>query len=169
MGYPIFYSDQEAKRLLNTNEELKKEVITIFGAETYVNGELQRAYLAQKVFNDTSLLEQLNAVVHPSVRRAFERWVSLQTSTLVFNEAAILFETGGYKSYDANVLVTASIETRIQRVMKRDNTDREAVIKRMEKQWSDEKKEKLADYIIKNEKDTPLLPQIITLINDLNK
>jgi dephospho-CoA kinase len=166
MGYPVFYSDQEAKRLYNENPLLKKQLVALFGPAIYRDGQLNKAFLAQQLFSNAELKAQVTALVHPLVRKAFEVWAQQQVSDLVFNEAAILFETGAYKDFDATVLVTAPIETRIERVQKRDLISREAVLQRIVNQWPDSKKMNLTTYIITND-GQPLLQQIEDVISKL--
>jgi len=166
MGYPIFYSDQEAKRLYDENPVLQKQLVDLFGPAIYRDGQLNKAFLAQQLFSNAELKAQVTALVHPLVRKAFEVWAQQQVSDLVFNEAAILFETGAYKDFDATVLVTAPIETRIERVQKRDLISREAVLQRIANQWPDSKKINLTTYIITND-GQPLLQQIEDVISKL--
>lgn len=167
LGYPVFYSDVEAKEILNTNADVIQSIIAVFGEEAYMDGQLNRSFIAKIVFNNQELLTKINSIVHPAVGAAFVNWAENQSAELVFNEAAILFETGGYKRNHANILVTADAETRIERVMKRDNLSREAVLNRMDKQWPDDKKEKLADYVVYNDNQHMLIPQVIELIAKL--
>lgn len=167
-GYPVFYSDKAAKEILNSNEDVKTKIREIFGVEAYKNEELNRPFIAQKIFTDQNLLTAINNVVHPAVRQSFSNWAEKQTTTLVFNEAAILFETGAYKLYDATVLATAPEAIRIERVMKRDHISAEAVHKRINKQWPDAEKENLADHVLINDNSTLLIPQVNDLIAKLN-
>lgn len=166
MGYPVFYSDHEAKRLYDENPVLQKQLVDLFGPAIYRDGQLNKAFLAQQLFSNAELKAQVTALVHPLVRKAFEVWAQQQTSDLIFNEAAILFETGAYKDFDATVLVTAPIETRIERVQKRDLISREAVLQRIANQWPDSKKMNLTTYIITND-GQPLLQQIEDVISKL--
>lgn len=166
MGYPVFYSDQEAKRLYDENPVLQKQLVDLFGPAIYRDGQLNKAFLAQQLFSSAELKAQVTALVHPLVRKAFEVWAQQQVSDLVFNEAAILFETGAYKDFDATVLVMAPIETRIERVQKRDLISREAVLQRIANQWPDSKKMNLTTYIITND-GQPLLQQIEDVISKL--
>ena len=166
MGYPVFYSDQEAKRLYDENPVLQKQLVDLFGPAIYRDGQLNKAFFAQQLFSNAELKAQVTALVHPLVRKAFEVWAQQQASDLVFNEAAILFETGAYKDFDATVLVTAPIETRIERVQKRDLISREAVLQRIANQWPDSKKMNLSTYIITND-GQPLLQQIEDVISKL--
>jgi dephospho-CoA kinase len=167
-GYPIFYSDKAAKNILNSTPNARTQIKAIFGEQAYFNNELNRSYISDKIFNDEKLLTAINKIVHPAVRQAFTKWAEEQTTDLVFNEAAILFETGAYRLYDANVLVVAPESIRIKRVMKRDNIPEQAVLNRMDKQWSDADKIKLADHVITNDNTEMLIPQVLDLITKLS-
>ena len=165
MGYPVYYSDQEAKWVMNNDTELRKELIAVFGEETYLDNELNRPFLAEKIFTSPELKEKINQIVHPIVRKRFSDFVSNSNSPLVFNEAAILFETGGYKDFDATILIVADKEIRIRRVMQRDNATREQVAARMNNQWSDEQKVKLANHVIYNNNTDLIVPQVLSILN----
>jgi dephospho-CoA kinase len=167
MGYPVFYSDQEAKCIMNNHLELRKELIAVFGEEAYLNNRLNRQFLAEKIFTSPELKEKINKIVHPRVRQRFSDFVANTNAPFVFNEAAILFETGGYKDFDATILVVADKETRIQRVMQRDNISREEVEARMNNQWSDEQKLKLASHVIYNNDGDLLVPQVLEVLGVL--
>ncbi len=166
-GYPIFNSDAVAKQIIGTNAFVKEELISLFGQEVYVNNELNKSFLAKIIFNDNHALEQVNQLVHPLVRESFTHFAEQQQSDLVFNEAAILFESGGEKQFDKIILVTAPKELRIKRVMERDAVSESQVIARMNKQWSDEEKQKRSDYIILNDQKQPLLIQIENVLKEL--
>ena len=150
LGVPVYDSDREAKLLMTQNEAIRKEVIQLFGKEAYKDGALNRSYISAQVFTDPDLLDSLNSIVHPRVRDHFREWVSAQEAPYVLQEAAILFENGAHKKLDAMILVWAPRESRIQRVMERDGVGREAVLARMQNQWSDTETTALADYIIEN-------------------
>ncbi len=165
MGYPVYYSDQEAKWVMNNDTELRKELIAVFGQDAYLDNELNRPFLAEKIFTSPKLKEKINQIVHPKVRKRFSDFVSNSNSPLVFNEAAILFETGGYKDFDATILVVADKEIRIRRVMQRDNATREQVAARMNNQWSDEQKVKLANHVIYNNNTDLIVPQVLSILN----
>lgn len=167
LGYPVYYSDKEAKTLMNENEELKKELIAIFGEQAYVKNELNRPFLAQCIFSDPSLKDKMNALVHPKVRQRFNQWVSQQKAPIVFNEAAILFETGSYKQFDYTILVVADEELRIHRVQQRDQMNREEVLARMKNQWSDNDKVPLASFIIDNNANSLIVPQVLKVISTI--
>ncbi|WP_299251584.1 dephospho-CoA kinase [uncultured Aquimarina sp.] len=149
-GAPIYIADDEAKKLMNEDVGVKKQIIDLLGLNSYTEEGLNRSFIADKVFNNKELLEKLNAIVHPAVAAHFTKWKNDQKSVYVIKEAAILFENGGYKQCDYTVLVTAPEKTRIDRVLKRDNTTKSAVIARLNNQWKDSEKIPLADYVVIN-------------------
>ena len=168
MGYPVFYSDKEAKFILVNDLKVKDQIVELFGSESYLDNKmLNRVFLASKIFNDKSLLTKMNSIVHPAVKTYFNDWVAKQKSEIVFNEAAIIFEIGNDKNYDAVVLIKGSKEIKIKRIQKRDNSSIIDIEKRMNTQWSDERKSKLADYCIDNNDNIMLLPQIVNVISSL--
>lgn len=165
LGFPVFYSDVEAKNILTENELVKSQIIDLLGEEAYQNNELNRTYISGKIFNDISLKEKMNSIVHPSVRLAFENWATTQKSKIVFNEAAILFETGAYKNFNSTILVTSPESLKIKRIIARDNCTEQEARLRIKNQWADEEKIKLADFVINNDESEPLLQQISDLIS----
>lgn len=167
---PVYYADTEAKRLMNSDPGLKKQILELFGEQAYMEGQLNRKYLAELLFGDAVLLAKTNALVHPVVREDFKSWSHRQKDVpYVMEEAAILFESDAYKELDRTVLVYAPEELRIRRVMERDGCDRESVLKRMKHQLSEEKKKELADHILINDGEQMLLYQVIELHNKLKK
>ncbi|TBW26759.1 dephospho-CoA kinase [Gramella sp. KN1008] len=150
LGVPVYIADDAGKRLLNTSSEIKKKVIALFGSEAYTGDSPNRKFIAAQVFNDKMKLEKLNSIIHPAVEIDFQNWLTEEKGEYVIYEAAILFETGSYKKCDFNILVTAPQNLRIERLQKRDNSSTEEIRQRMNNQWSDEKKRKLANFIIKN-------------------
>lgn len=150
LGVPVYNSDERAKKLMNTSAEIKNQIIAFLGKESYHEEKLNRAYIAKKVFNDTTLLAQLNAIVHPVVREDFLKWTGEQEYCYVIQETALLFENNSQHLYDSIILVTAPKEERISRVVSRDNGTREQVIARMNNQMDDEEKLNLSDFVIEN-------------------
>ena len=150
LGVPIYNSDVEAKKLMGRSKKIKKDIEALLGKESYLDGEPNRGYIAQKVFKDKILLRDLNNIVHPAVRRHFKSWCKRQNTTYVIQEAAIIFENGTQKRYDKIILVTAPRDIRIQRVVDRDGITAEQVMARMDNQWPDSEKEKFSDFIIEN-------------------
>ncbi|MDT8347376.1 MAG: dephospho-CoA kinase [Flavobacteriaceae bacterium] len=150
-GVPVFYADQAAKKLMQTDDALKDEIIKLLGSKAYHKDEsLNREYIAQKIFNHPNLREALNALVHPAVRKYFKRWASLQTTKYCMYEAAILIESGGAAMCDYIILVTAPEALRIDRVEARDQSSQAAVKIRIQAQLSEAEKSKYADAIIEN-------------------
>lgn len=164
LGIPVYQADPEAKRLMNSSDRLKSEIISLFGEKAYVNGKLNNSYIASLVFNHPQRLQELNKVVHPAVREDFNQWTAEHHKCpYVIEEAAILFESGHYRFFDAIVFVSAKKELRIQRVMQRDAVEREEVLKRMDQQLPEEEKMKLSDDIIFNNSKDLILPQVLDL------
>lgn len=149
LGVPVYIADDEAKKILVTSAApLIKET---FGEEVFTDGIPDRGKLAILVFNDPEKLKKLNAIIHPAVKHHFDEWVKQHyNESFVIKEAAILFESGSYKDCDAVILVTAPKDIRLKRVMGRDKVAEQEVLKRMDNQWSDEKKSALSTYIIEN-------------------
>lgn len=150
LGVPVYNSDDRAKELMVTSEELIHEIVTLLGEKAYMAGKLNKSYIAMKVFSDKSYLDRLNAIVHPAVRDDFQRWTREQTTPYVIQEAAILFENDAYHELDRMILVTAPKPMRLERVMQRDQVPEDNILARMNHQWEDVKKIPLADYVIEN-------------------
>jgi dephospho-CoA kinase len=168
MGFPVYNSDTRAKELINSNIDVIDSIKQEFGDDIYSSEGLDRKKMASIVFSDSDKLQKLNSIVHPAVGLDFDKWANSQNTSFVLKEAAILFETGIYKSLDKTILVTCPKEERINRVMKRDSATKEAIEARMNSQWSEEKKKELADYIIDNSGEEMVRPQVISLINRLS-
>ena len=150
LGIPVYIADDEARELMTT-DEIIKAISSAFGKEVLENGMLNRQKLTQLVFNNPEKLQKLNSIVHPEVKKHFNTWVEKHKQfPFIVKEAAILFESGSNKYCDAVITITSPLETRLQRVMERDKTDRESVLKRMQNQWTDEQKIAKSDYIIHN-------------------
>ncbi|WP_298486456.1 dephospho-CoA kinase [uncultured Maribacter sp.] len=150
LGVPVYDSDKEAKILMNTSKVLIKEIKELLGEEAYKESELNRRYIAGKVFKDKKLLQKLNAIVHPAVRENFLQWVSEQNTSYVIQETALLYENNAASLYDAVILVTAPEELRVERVLHRDATSKEAVLARINNQLSDKEKIAKANFILEN-------------------
>lgn len=152
LGVPIYVADKRAKKLMRESKDLKIEIVDFLGKESYKDGELNRPFIAKEIFNDVEKLNRFNAMVHPAVHADFKKWkADLENNyTYCIYEAAILFESNRQEICDYTLLITAPKEVRIKRVMNRDNITETDVIERMNHQWSDERKKKLADFIIYN-------------------
>lgn len=166
LGTKIYNADIRAKEILNTNATVKQEISKNFGSEIYHSGKADRNLLAGIVFNNQEKLSILNSIIHPAVAEDFDVWMeSNRNEDYIIKEAAILFETGTFKLLDKIVLVYSPEEVRIQRVIERDNTGRDAVLARMKSQMDDIEKMKLSDYIIYNDTDHSLIKQVVNLHN----
>jgi dephospho-CoA kinase len=166
LGVPVFYADVVAKQIMVKDEMLIEGIKETFGMESYLpGGMLNNKHIAGIVFNDTMALEKLNALVHPAVFRAFDRWAASVPvgCPYTLKEAALLFESGSYKMCDYNILVTAPLASKISRVMLRDGVTAAQVQARMDKQFSDEQKLKLADFQISNDESSSIILQVLNL------
>jgi dephospho-CoA kinase len=150
LGVPVYIADEEARKLMQSAEVINA-IRAVFGSAVFENDILNREKLAEIVFSNPEKLEQLNGIVHPAVKEHFDEWVlNHKDAPFVIYEAAILFESGGFKNCDYVISVIAPLETRIQRVIDRDKTTREQVLKRINMQWNDEKRISKSDFVIKN-------------------
>jgi dephospho-CoA kinase len=150
-GIPVYNSDLEAKRLMQSSGKVKAAILDLLGEGAYEGEKLNTSYIGKKVFGDRELLGRLNRIVHPAVKDHFLAWAKQQKAPYVIQEAAIIFENGSQHNYDRTILVKAPKELRIQRVMERDGSTRKEVLSRMRNQWEDSQKEKLAHFVLENE------------------
>ena len=173
--YPVFNSDIKAKEIMVSNLEVIQKIKNHFGEKAYNNGQINRAYLASQIFNSPDLKDQLNRIVHPKVIQSFEAFCTKIAKTssnknpqrIVFNEAAILFETGRYKDFDYTVLVTAPEKVKIQRILNRDKTSIAHIKSRMNSQWSDDKKRPLASFELKNDGVNDVVSQLKEIVGQI--
>lgn len=163
LGIPVYYADDAAKKIMNEDNELKAAIQKQFGAEAYKNGELNRAYLSTKVFNDAFQLEILNSLVHPATIRDAARWMEGQKSSYTIKEAALIFESGSAEYLDYVIGVYAPAQLRIERTMERNHVGLDDVTQRMNKQLDEDMKMKLCDFVIYNDEKHLLIPQVIEL------
>ncbi len=168
LGVPVYYADDRAKYLMQHSEPLVAAIKETFGDDTYVNGKLHRELLASKVFSDKGMLAKLNSLVHPAVAQDGIDWQMEHSHyPYTLREAALLFEAGIYKALHKVIVVAAPQDVRIDRVMQRDNVTADQVKARIANQWSQEEKIALADYIITNDGEHELIPQIMELHEQL--
>ena len=169
MGVPVFDADSRAKSLMNTNEALKADIASLLGEGAYSKGEINRSWVAKKVFADPSLLSSLNGLVHPAVGKDYDRWVGIHSHhPILLKEAALLFETGLAQKLHQVVVVVAPLEMRILRVLNRDKhrsrSDIEAIIAN---QSPDAEKIKFAHFVIHNDEKHGVIPQVLNLHQQL--
>ena len=162
LDVPVFYADDIAKKIMNEDTILKQEIINLFGEEAYAES-LNRKHIADIVFNDAFKLEQLNALIHPRTIEAANKWMQQQTKPYVIKEAALMFEAGASTNLDYIIGVYAPQYLRINRVMKRDMFTKEQVLERINNQIDETIKMKLCDFVIVNDEQQAVLPQVINL------
>ncbi len=171
LGVPVYFADDRAKWLMTHDPALRNRISARFGDEAYLpDGSLNRVFLAQQVFHDREKLQALNALVHPAVHEDAARWHQEQVrrgALYTLREAALLFESGGYRLLDKMIVVTAPEELRIRRVMQRDGVPREAVLARMANQRPESEKAARADFLIRNDGEHLLLPQVVEVHRSL--
>lgn len=163
LGIPVFNADTAAKQIMETDAGLQKELIKNFGADTFIDGRLNRKYLSDIVFKDRYKLEILNALVHPYTIAAAEKWVLEQHAPYTVKEAALFFEAGSAAGFDYMIGVYSPQHLRIKRVMDRDNLTRDEVKAKMQHQIQEEIKMRLCDVVIINDEQQLLIPQVLKL------
>ena len=163
LGIPVFDADSAAKQLMQNDENLKENLQKEFGNDVYIDGQLNRKYLAEIVFKDTYKLEKLNAIVHPIAIEAGLQWAAKQTTAYIVKEAALIFEAGSGFNLDYIIGVFAPQAVRIKRVMDRDAISKEEVVARMDKQIDETIKIKLCDFVIVNDEQQMVIPQVLKL------
>jgi len=163
LGIPVFYADDAAKKVMNEDRILKQHIISLFGDEAYLENVLNTKYISTLVFSDPFKLEQLNALVHPVTIAAADSWMQQQNAPYVIKEAALMFEAGAAAHLDYVIGVHAPQAMRIQRAMRRDGITREEALARMNNQVDENIKMKLCDFVITNDEQEAVLPQVLAL------
>lgn len=163
LGIPVFDADMEAKRVMEQDAGLVQSIINTFGEESYLAGKLNRAYLSDLVFKDPYKLDQLNALVHPVTIAAANKWMLQQTTPYVLKEAALMFESGSAGHLHYIIGVNAPVQLRTKRVMDRDGLTRDEVLARMNRQIDNKIKMMLCDFVINNDEQTMVIPQVLAL------
>lgn len=167
LGIPVFSADPVARDIMDNDESIVDHINSIVGRNLYRNGGLDRTVLANLIFNDNSLLQQVNSLVHPLVFGRFNAWVLQQDAPYVIMEAAILIESGGYKLVDKVVTIVAPVEERVKRVMIRNKLTRDQVLERIRNQMTDEERIKVSDYIIQNSEKDMIIPAVLEIHNNI--
>ena len=163
LGIPVFYADFEAKKIMNEDEELKKQIIKHLGDESYSDGNLNRSYIASLVFSDKERLNLLNSLTHPATMKAGDAWMNNQTTPYAIHEAALVFEANVNKRLDYVIGVYSPEPLRIKRVMERDNLTAEEIRQRINQQMNEDEKMKLCDFVLVNDEQQLLMPQVLKL------
>jgi dephospho-CoA kinase len=163
MGVPVYYADAGAKKIMSSHPKLIQEIKQLFGQDAYTNGQLNRSLIAEKVFKQKDLLNQLNALVHPYTIAHAKEWMNQQTAPYAIKEAALIFESGIQGEFDVIIGVSAPHALRVQRTMKRDGIGYDQVMDRLQHQIDEEIKLRLCDEIIINDEQKMLVPQVLAL------
>jgi len=167
LGINIYFADERAKFLIDNNKEVIDKIKLYFG-QIYTPQGIDKKKLAAIIFTNPEKLETINSIVHPAVRKDFDNWCNqFQNEKYVIQEAAILFESGFYKFMDKTIAVSAEMEERIDRVMKRNGVSKKQVIERINNQISDDERNKLSDFVIKNDNSNLVIPQILKIHQEL--
>ena len=167
MGYSVFLSDNIAKELMNNNKELKILLKNNFGESIFSAGRINKEFITNNIFNNTSFRQKLNSLVHPFVDRSFELWCKSQKSQIIFKEAAIIFETGLNKKLDFVICITAKSSLQISRVKTRDGRSELEINQIINNQMKQSEKEELSDFIIHNNETKSLLLQITEILKQV--
>ena len=170
MGYPVYDSDKNAKKIVDESDEIRAGLISHFGTEIYNGTKLNRKLLAEKIFSDNEARSFVNSLIHPTVLKDFIRWseLNLKKVDVVFIESAILFESGFNKYVDKILLVISTEKLRIERVKKRDNALTSEVRKRIQSQIPQKELIKKSDFIIKNDEKKSILQQIRLFLENIH-
>jgi len=163
LGIPVYDSDSASKRLMAEDKELKKKIIENFGEDSYSNGSLNRKYLSEQVFRDPKKTDLLNSIVHPATIKDAEEWMKKQNAPYIIKEAALIFESGSNKFLDKVIGISSPVALRMKRTMKRSNINAQQVKDRMALQMDEEEKLRLCDYVIINDEQQMLIPQVLEL------
>lgn len=170
MGYPVYDSDLRSKQLCEEHPDLRKQLIQCLGPALFTNNRLDRAYMAQQIFRDNTLLKQVNALIHPVVFHDYLAWTALHdTCEWVFQETAILFEAGLQDRYDAILLVVAPEQLRIQRVCARSGMSPEQVMQRIQNQWPVQQCVEQSDFVLINDDTQAIIPQVMDLLSQIKQ
>lgn len=168
MGVPVYISDVETKKLMLTDGEIRRKLVDLLGDEVYAGGVLNKPMLASYLFASEQHAGEVNAIVHPQVKKDFRRWVQeYEKFPLVGIESAILIEAGFTAEVDKVLMVYAPREVRIARAIERDSSSRELIEQRIRSQMDDEVKRRQADFVIVNDGEKALIPQVRELLASL--
>lgn len=167
LNIPVLYADDVAKKLMREDPELKKNIIQLFGSEAYIENDLNRGFISGVVFKEPEKLHALNKLVHPATIAYTKTWVSRQNSPYIIKEAALLFESKSNEQTDLVIGVSAPQQLRIERTMARNKISEQEVLKIISNQMNEDEKLSKCDYIINNDRDALLLPQVIDIHNQI--
>ena len=170
LGVPVYYADDRAKQIMTANKEVKKAIIDIFSKQAYfLNGRINRKYIAEIIFQQPEKRKLLNAIVHPAVLEDGRKWNASQKAAVTLKEAALLIQSGSYKEMDYVILVTCPPDVRIPRVMRRNKMSKQEVLNRIQSQMSDDEMRQFADFVIQNDGQVSLIHQVLNIYKAIIK
>jgi dephospho-CoA kinase len=167
LGAPVFSADEEAKRILDNEREIRKKISDAVGKDLYISGSLDRKELARLIFNNRDLLEKVNGIIHPAVFRYFSDWVQMQDFPYVIMEAAILFESGAARMMDRIATVVTPVEERIERLLRGNKFTREQITERIRNQIDDGSRISQSDFVIFNSENDMIIPAVLGVHNEM--
>ena len=168
LGIPVYHADSQARVLSDTNQEIIRALSSLFGKNIYTPTGLDRKKLSEFIFTNSDLLHKVNAIIHPKVREDFNSWLNEHDKMMyIIHEAAILFESGLHTLFNKIITVTAPEEIRIRRIMEREAVSEDYVRNIIGNQWPERKKKNLSDYVIVNDQQRMILPQVLEIHNEL--
>lgn len=167
LGIPVFNADTAAKKIMETDNEVVKQITKLLGAEAYINGIINRSWLSSILFQDEKKRTALNAIVHPAVIAFGQEWMNRQQAAYVLKEAALFFETGSNKEMDYMIGISAPVDLRLKRAMKRDHLDEITIRQKMAAQMDEKEKMMLCQFIILNDDETAIIPQVLSIHQQL--
>jgi dephospho-CoA kinase len=167
LGIPVYYADDEAKKIMQEDSIVKKKIINSFGEESYVDGKLNKAHISNLIFHYPGKANLINSIIHPTTIANAKEWMLKQTTPYAIKEAALIFEANAEKELDFVIGVTAPLPLRIQRIMARDNIDEAAVKARIQKQMNEEEKMSRCNFVIHNNEESLLIPQVLQVHQEI--
>lgn len=167
LGIPVFNADTAAKKIMETDNEVVKQITKLLGAEAYINGKINRSWFSSILFQDEKKRTALNAIVHPAVIAFGQEWMNRQQAAYVLKEAALFFETGSNKEMDYMIGISAPVDLRLKRAMKRDHLDEITIRQKMAAQMDEKEKMMLCQFIILNDDETAIIPQVLSIHQQL--
>lgn len=167
LGIPVFNADTAAKKIMETDNEVVKQITKLLGAEAYINGKINRSWLSSILFQDEKKRTALNAIVHPAVIAFGQEWMNRQQAAYVLKEAALFFETGSNKEMDYMIGISAPVDLRLKRAMKRDHLDEITIRQKMAAQMDEKEKMMRCQFIILNDDETAIIPQVLSIHQQL--
>ena len=168
LGYKVYNSDERAKHLMQTNDKIIRKIAGLLGDTAYNKGKLEKKMISHAIFNNKSLIEKINSIVHPEIIKDFNTWVSVNKDSILIKESALIYQSGSYKGLDEVILVEARDEIRIERILKRDkHREKDEILKIIKNQKLKNKEDFNPDYIIENNGEDLLLPKVIEIIEEL--